>query len=642
MSISTGILIPSEESQRNILEFIGAVQLEQNKIGTQYRAKMEAVDIAYARYKSNIDPVTGVVTGEGIDAATTAVGVVDLNSTTPPVVVSQVDSMVAYLAEVFLSGTPLFPVVSSPATAEYAAQLETLLDDHAVLGGYPRQLLMFLRDTVKYNMGAIEVAWGSVQQYSIEEELLAPGTKTTKKQVYSFNRIERLDPYNILFDPNVAPGDISAKGDYAGYVQILSRTRMKRFLQRLSDEEKAFNTKEALGTTTKTSFPEEASTNYKLHPQVSNYVASRRPISGMNWYAYLTGKNATDETGTAGNFEVTTIYARIVPADFKLRVPSPRTVQIWKFVVVNNSVVVQAERIISAYDLLPILFGQPLEDGLGYQTQSIAEGSIPFQSAASILFNIRFNAARRGISDRALYDPSLISSADVNAPVPAAKIPVRVNSLDTGKRISDAYHPIPFDARGTELALQDGMQIVQFSKELSGLNNAAQGQFQKGNKSVQEWNDTMGNSDGRLRLPAMALEHQVFSPLKEIMKLNIFQYGENSVVISQKTGQEVKVDLAKLRAQVLSFKVADGYTPKSKLAGTDSISAMMQMLTQSAPLQQAYGSMLPKMFTHLAQLLGVHGLEEYLPSPEQQQAEQQQRISMEQQARQAPQQQQPK
>lgn len=609
-------LIPTTEAQVSLLEFSRRVLTEHQKF-SDYYTKMEAVDIAYARYNDNVDPVTGVTRGQGIDAATTPVGAVNMTSTTPPVVVSQVDSMVSYLAEVFLSGTPMFPVVSSPADKKDAEALETLMDDHAILGGYARQLLMFIRDGVKYNLSALEVDWTSIEQYSILDELLQPGTKKAKKDNKSFNKVKRIDPYNAVWDHNVAPGDIAAEGDYAGYIQIVSRTKLKRMLNRLANDGKAINIKEALATNPFTT--PEGLGYYRMQPQVSNYVSTRKPISGMNWMAYLTGTDSNSQQyREAGNFEIFTLYARIIPADFKLRTPAPKTPQIWKLVFINNAVLVQAERVISAYDMLPVLFGQPLEDGLGYQTQSIAEGNIPFQQAATTLFNIRFNAARRSVSDRALYDPLLINPADVNAPVAAAKIPVRTNTLDTGKTIRDAYHPIPFDGRGTELAMQDGMQIVSFGKELSGLNNATQGQFQKGNKSVQEWNDTMGNADARLRLPALTLEYQVFMPLKEMLKLNIFQYGEDSEVVSQKTGNTIKVDLVSLRSKVLAFRIADGYTPKSKLAGTESLASLMQMLTQSQPLQQAYGAALPSMFAHLAQLMGVRGLEEYTPSAPQQ------------------------
>jgi len=608
------MIVPTPLAQRKILDFAQRILTEHKKFES-YRQKMESIDIAYYRYKSNVDSATGIPSGSGVDAATTPVGVLNMPSTTPPVVVSQVDSMVGYLADVFLSGSPMFPIVSTPANKADAEKLEILLDDHATLGGYARQLLMFLRDGVKYNFSAIETCWDSIEQYSIADEMLKPGKNKVSKDRKSFTRIERLDPYNTVWDYNVAPGDVSAQGDYAGYLKIHSRIKQKRKLQRLADDGKAFNVKEAMASVS--SATGDASNCYRIHPQVSDYIAARKPFSGINWFTYLTGDK--DNTLKTDNYEEFTFYARILPSELSLNSPSPNTVQIWKFVVINSSILVQAERIISAYDYLPILFGQPLEDGLGYQTQSVAEGNIPFQQAAETLFNISFNAARRAVSDRAIYDSDLIKSSDINAPVPAAKIPVKSNSLAAGKSIRDAYHQIPFDARGTEGALQSGMQIVAFGKELSGLNSPMQGQFQKGNKSVTEWNDTMGGADSRLRLPALSYEFQVFQPLKNILKLNIYQYGDDAEIVSQKTGEVISVNIAELRSKVLAFRVADGYTPKSKLASTEAIVGAMQFISQSQILQQAYGAMLPGMFSHLMQLQGIRGLEEYTPQPQQMQ-----------------------
>ena len=195
--------------------------------------------------------------------------------------------------------------------------------------------------------------------------------------------------------------------------------------------------------------------------------------------------------------------------------------------------------------------------------------------------------------------------------------------MDATRKISDAYYPIPFDPRGTETTVQDANSIIAMGKDLSGLNNPMQGKFQKGNKSVVEWQDTMGGADSRLRLPALTLENQVFMPLKEVLKLNIYQYGQDAVTISQRSGKEYSVKIAEIREQVLAFRVADGYTPKSKMASTESLMAGMQMIGQSEALQVAYGSMLPGMFSHLMQLMGVRGMEEYTPQPQQVQQNQQ-------------------
>ena len=614
MEYQNTVIVPKKTAQEKIIEYSQRVLTEHKKY-SDYQIKMEVIDKAYARYQDNVDPRTGIVREQGIDAATTPIGVHNLPSTVPPIVVSQVDSMVGYLADVFLSGYPLFPVVSNPTNKQDAEDLETLIDDHATLGGYARQLLIFLRDGVKYNLGAIEANWEAVSQYSLTDDFSQMGKQKLSKAVKKFTKIKRLDPYNTVWDRTVSPGDVSAEGDYAGYLEILSRTKLKKFLTRLGNEGKAFNVKEALACGDKTTTLSENTPNYQVHPTVSDYVAARKPLDEMNWYSYITGATESQRNHMkSGNFEKFTFYARIMPSEFDLNGPESKTPQIWKFVTINNSIVVQAERIISAYDFLPILFGQPLEDGLGYQTQSIAEANIPFQTAATTLFNIRFNAARRAVSDRALYDADLISSADINAPVPAAKIPVKSNALDQTRKISDAYFPIPFDAKGTETAMQDGMTIAGFAKELSGLNNPMQGKFQKGNKSVQEWNDTMSGADARLRLPALTLEFQVFMPLKEILKLNIYQYGEDAQVISQKDGTVHTVKIEELKKKVLAFRMADGYTPKSKLASTDAIMRLVEILGSSQILQQQYGAMLPGMFAHLAQLMGVRGLQEYSPS----------------------------
>ena len=599
------------EVQKNILELAKFI-LSEHRSQTEMWSKMEAIDVAYARYVTNKDPNNGVVNGEGIDAATTPVGVFNAPSTTPPVVVSQVDSMVAYLAEVFLSGYPIFPVVSSPSNHGDAEALEALLDDHSTLGGYPRELLMFFRDCIKYNIGAVEADWTSVDQYQVMDDLLTEDQVSLQKKAVHFTKLKRLDPYNTIRDRNILPGECSKDGDYAGYIEILSKPKMKKYLNKISLSGGAMNVTKALEGYITSDAP-----NWRIHPQVSEYVAARKPTSSVDWNAFLGVKSEDTPRGLVGNYEKVTLYVRVSPGDLGMPGPKPNTPQIIKIVVVNGETLVLAERMTSAYDYLPILFGQPQEDGLGEQTQSVAESSIPIQQAAKTMFNISFNAARRAVSDRALYDSSKINPRDINAPVPAAKIPVRVNSLD-GQGLDSAYKAIPFDSRGTENAMAYGMQIVGFGKDLSGLNGPQQGQFQKGNKSVKEWNDTMGGSDNRLRLPALTLEYQFFVPLKEMLKFNIYQYGEDAIVTSQKSGEELAVVIAQLRKKVLKFRIADGYTPKSKLASTEVITQLMQLIMQAPILQQAYGAGLPNMVAHLAQLGGIRGLDEYSPQVMQQ------------------------
>lgn len=598
----------NRSQQQSIIQLSRGIINTHNQT-TELFAKMEAIDVAYARYKKTPNEEDGKVNCD----------VFDKDNVIPPIVVAQVDTAVAYHAEVFLSGIPLFPVVSTPKNRKTAEQLEVLMDDHATIGGYARQLLLFFRDACKYNYSAIHCSWETIEQFEVLSDFLNDTGRKVKKNKKLYNAIERLDPYNVVRDPDVAPGDISKKGDYAGWIQNLSYIKMKRLLDQWKNEDVGYNADVILSKNWQNPVGDTGEVAFRNPPTISNYITPRRPGQSTNWAAYYAGDDYTKPTrrNKGQNFHVFTFYARIIPSDHGFSVPQKGTPQIWKFVVVNNAYIAYAERIISAYDCIPIFFGQPLEDGLGYQTQSIAEGEMPFQDAAATLFNIRFSAARRAVADRALYMPDLIAPSDVNSKNPAAKIPVNIPAMSQ-KTLESAYKQIPFDMRGTETTLSDAAQIVGFSNQLHGTNGPRQGQFQKGNKSVQEWQDTMGSSDGRTRLQAITLEHQVFVPLREFMKLNIFQYGENVAVISQKTGETVNVDIDALRKEVLTFRMGDGLTPKSKLASTDAITAGLNMISTSPVLQQAYGAALPNVFAHLMSLMGVRGLDEYTPQQQQQ------------------------
>lgn len=598
------------EAQKNVINWVrGCLAANKQELG--FQNKMDAIDVAYARYVAAQEDGS-LVNGKDTRGQEGCGNVFDDDDVTPPIVVAQVDSYVAYLADVFLSGTPMFPVVSNPSNKQYAEQLETLLDDHALLGGYARQFLMFLRDCVKYNYGVVETPWESVNQFSVAGDFESGTGKKVNKIKKKYTAVKRLNPRNVIRDMTVDPGDVAEKGDYAGYVEILSKMKLKRLLNKLTDDGDIYNADKAMMAMNISGVANTS--NYRNNPTLNNYTNETLGTGGnVNWESWFGGSGGKSRANYGSNYEIVTVYGRIMPSDFAITAPQKNHPQIWKFQVVNNSILICAKRIVSAYDYLPMLFGQPLEDGMGYQTKSVAESAISYQDAAATLFNIRFAAARRAVSDRALYVSDLISAKDVNSKGPAPKIPVRLSVL-SNKTLDSVYKSIPFESRGLETVMQDAQTIVSFGQSLSGLNNPQQGQFQKGNKSVQEWNDTMGGSDNRLRLPALTLEHQVFSPFKSICVLNIFQYGEDAVLVSQKTGNEVKINLEVLRTQVLAFKVADGYTPKSKLASTDAIAGIMQLVATSPILQQVYGPMLPGMVAHLAQLQGVKGLEEYDPN----------------------------
>lgn len=616
----------STDAQTSLLRYCVTV-LDLHKRMESLQTKMTLIDIAYARYKD-----CNSNTGNGEDTQADACGAETCGVTIPeitvPIVVSQVDSYVAYLAEVFLSGYPLFPVVASPANQNDANMLQAIIDDHSTRGRYARQLLMNFKDAAKYNFTVAEVDWCPIDTYSVASSYDQITKQKPKMSLDSFsiNKVTRKDPYNVLFDYRVHPVDVPYIGEYSGYIEIISRIELKRRLQYYATSGYGYNTTQAM--TSKLGTPTGSSGGlfdflgyYKEPPQISNLITkgNLRNAGLQDWVAWFGANKNKQETiqNYSDVYEFVTLYARIIPDEHGIDGPRKGSPQVWKLRFVNHTKLVYAERIFSVYDMLPMMFSQPFEDGFDLQTESIAERGMPFQEVSSTLLAIRLNAARRAIMDRAIYDPSLIRESDVNTPVAAPKIPLKANSQMGGKKLEDAYKSIPFDSRGTETVLQDMNNLGKMADNLNGINQPQQGQFQKGNKTRKEWDDTMANAGSRSRLAAFSMEMQFFLPMKEQLKLNIYQYQGPSSFQNAKTGAmyDIKAeDLTRIKQKISLFKIADGYTPAEKLASTDVLTQGMQLLSQSPILQSSLGVMLPKMFIHLMSLGGVQGLEEYMPT----------------------------
>lgn len=624
MARGDGLFRFSKDTQKSLVQY-AKICLDLHRKRTDWRYKLEFIDIAYARYNALRNNANGVdvIHNSAVDEAGDICCGINQDELVVPIVVSQVDAYVGYLSEVFLSGYPIFPVVSDPDSMDQAEQLQAIIDDHSIRGRYPRQILLGLKDDVKYNFSATEIDWCAQDDYTVLSTIESAKQQGKKLDLTSssFNKLNHWNVYNTLFDYRVHPVDVPYLGEWAGHIEIVSRVQLIKDLKYYAASGFGYNNNLSL----KSKLTADGADNYlgyfREQPQISEIYTKKnwRALGMIDWISYLTGEDATNRrlASMSDIYEKLTLYVRLIPQEHKAdNVPNKDVPQVWKLIFINHEELVFAQRVFSIYDTIPVYFTQMIEDNFDLQTQSIAEASIPFQEAASKLFSIRMNGARRAIMDRALYDPGLINSADINAPFPAPKIPVRDNALLMGKTLEQAYRQIPFDSRGTETVISDMGQVVGMADKLQGINQPVQGQFQKGNKTRKEWDDTMQGSANRMRLCALGIEYQKFLPVKEQIKLNIYQYGVSGTFQNQQSGMTYKIDaqtLQAIREKISHFKLADGYTPAEKLASSDVLAQGMQMINQSPVLQQGLGPMLPQIWIHLMSLGGVTGLKQYMP-----------------------------
>ena len=606
MSSATPLIIP-EKSQEAIIQFSRQCYSLLNQ-QWNIREAMRKVDLAYMREADYTQEHQRAKLANRYGDAT------KFQNVTVPVVMPQVESAVTYQSSVFLTGAPLFGWVANPNQEDSAVQYQTIIEENSIRGGWVQQLMLAFRDAFKYNFSICEITWDRQVTAAIETDISFGAEGKPKETVWAGNCIKRWDPYNTFWDSRYKPTEVYKNGEFCGNTELMSRVHLKAFINTLPDKMVA-NIKLAFesgqgGTAYGGIGGIESYYVPILNPDASILDNYRKSTDWMSWAGLL--ERPQNEIGYKNLYEVTTLYARIIPQDFRLRVPSANTPQVWKFIIVNHSVLIYAERQTNAHGMLPTLFMQPNEDGLGYQTKSLASNAKPFQEISSALVNSAMAARRRAISDRGIYNPSLISEAHINSDSPTAKIPMRPAGYN--KSPSEAYFPIPFRDDQSAVAFQELPQILQMANTVNGQNQARQGQFVKGNKTLHEFSTVMANANGRDQATAMLLEAQFFTPCKEILKLNTLQYQSGTTIYSPSREKTVKIDPIVLRNSANQFKLTDGLTPTDKVISSEELAVAFQTLASSPQLGAGYN--LSQVFSYLMKTRNVD-LKPFEKSPEQ-------------------------
>lgn len=562
------------------------------------RSRYESMDLAYQREVDNTKEQAEA------KAANRAGDVSKIQNIVIPVVMPQIEAAVVYQTSVFLTGVPIMGVVASPAYMDEAVQLETKLDADSTKGGWARELMMFFRDGFKYNFSAIEVDWGREVSYSVQTDVTKSLTEGIQVEtIWSGNRVKRLDPYNTFVDTRVPPTEVYKRGEFAGYTERMSKIELKAFIAALPDKiignlVPAFES--GTGTTGAKSAMAKEFYVPTVNPEVDadTYLAA----NGTDW---LTWAGIDDESKNKiaykESYEVTTLYCRVLPALFGLKIPKENTPQIYKLYIINHEHIIYAELQTNAHNYLPILIGQPQEDGLGYQTKSLAKNALPFQQVTSAYMTSIIASRRRAISDRVLYDPSRVDRAHINSANPSAKIPVRPAAY--GKNISDAVYAFPYREDQAAGSMQQISALLGLANTLNGQNQAQQGQFVKGNKTLHEYESVMQNANGRDQLASILLEHQIFTPMKTILKLNTLQYVGGTTIYNRDQNKEVEIDPVKLRKAVLNFKVTDGLTPASKIVNGETLGLAFQAMAGNPQIGSGYN--VTQLFSYLMKTQGA-------------------------------------
>lgn len=593
----------SDEAQKAVISYLtaatnlynGSFNIR-NQLLTQDRAYYREQDGTREQWRARVANETGDAT--------------KVQNITVPVVMPQVESALAYLTSTFLTGYPIFGVVSPPAFADALGAMETLIGENSIRAGWPMHLMQTMRDGLKHDLGAVEVIWEKKKTFNITTPQLDKLEQGTPEETqYEGNFIKRLDPYNLILDTRVSPDENHIKGEYAGYTELISRIETKKRMDDL-DPLGTMNFRKALESGT----PGPASSNSpignyylpEINPSALLQPSQTQEFNWMNW-AGITPTAGKVPIAYRNSYEWTVLYARILPSDFGMVGRDRNHVQIWKFIIINRCEVIFAEKQTNAHSYLPIICCKPSNDGMGWQSKSFADNAIPIQQISSALMNSGLASQKKKVYDRMLYDPTRIRKQDIDNTSPVARIPVKNSGF--GKAISDAIYAVPYRDDGVGDILQISQQVVGMGEIVNGQNRVQQGQFQKGNKTRTEFETVMSNANSRQQMAALALEFSFFVPIKEIIKSNILQYQPPVTIMNSNTKEAVKVDPAMLRKAMISFTLSDGLMPSEKLLDTNMFTVMLQTAQAMPAMQADYDFM--GMFNYMMAIKGAHWVRDF-------------------------------
>jgi hypothetical protein len=601
--------VPSKASQDCIIDF-GRSTINLYVSQWNIRSSMRAIDLAYMRETDQTEEQWKAKKANQLGDPT------KFQNITLPVIQPQVENAVTYQQSVFLTGYPMFSAVSVPEFASEAAQMDTIIGEQQDKGNWVHECLMCIRDGLKYNLMAAEIDWQREITYSLTTDLGYQDGKEGKptELLWEGNKIRRMDLYNTFWDTRVAPRDVAAKGEFAGFNELMSRVAFKAFALTLPVR---INMNEALnsGFVAPISTVGSAGSMGYYYPQLNPEATVNETMQlGMNWARWAGFENSNNgQDRYKDMYQVTTLYARILPSDFGFKgLPGQNTPQVWKFIIVNSQVVIYCERLTNAHNLIPMVFSQPLDDGLAYQTKSFAKNVQPIQDITTALSNSSIASRRRAISDRMLYDPSRVSAAAINNDSPSAKIPVRPSAYQ--QELSKAVYAIPFRDDQFQINMAEIQSYRAMANEISGLNPARQGQFVKGNKTLGEFDSVMGNANGRDQTLALTLEGNFFKPIKAILRSNILQYQGGTQLYNRDAEAMITIDPVALRKANLVMKVSDGLEPSSKLINADTLGSAVQLFSQNQAVGAEYN--MGDMTAYLFQSAGLK-LAPFKKSPQQ-------------------------
>ena len=462
-----------------------------------------------------------------------------------------IDDMMTYYAQTFAPNRGMFYHTAEPDQTTEAAQLVSIMNNHAIYGSYYRHLLRAIFNLMKYNVGGVIPEWAIEYGPKLvmnEQEQAA----VTSQVVFAGNKIQAIDMYNLFYDPAVEASCLYKDGEWFGLAEMKSHYWLKSKCL----EGVYFNCEDILDGESN-NFTSE----YYKDPPVEAKLEFAGDGSGsrVNWFQYMAG---SDGYLVNNAFELVTVYIRINPNDFGLvdgnrdAKAARNRYEVWKVTICNGEKIIGCQYMNNIHNYLPAMIGVIHDDFMRDATKAPAEILNPLQQFSSFLLNAHVKATRKNIFGTTYYDPSCIDMDKIPEGEVAARVPIKAQGWGKDIRQMVQRDDHVLDTKQTLSDLESMLGIIdQFfptqslPSQIAGIDRAVDSQV----AAVQQGSNRRQHKGARL------IDDTMMRPLRFALYYNIVQYlpdGQN--IADYFSGKQQKVDLTALRDTSLVHLIGQG------------------------------------------------------------------------------------
>ncbi len=519
-----------------------------------------------------------------------------------------VDTEHAFLVSTFLAKQPMLQVISNGTYSELAEKITSYHADNAKNYTWRVEFQRAFKDGLKYNLLIMEVQWDKqirlLNAKSPTGELLSTVVKEGTK-------VTRYNLYNSFWDTSVSPDCLPALGGFVGTSTVMGESAFADFVENSKQNIGEFRTN-ALGALRSKPAPTTATTSdWITVPELYTTAKVSQIDSAIASAMNFTGESPQRRTYQNGKYLVTTVHCRILPSNYgitsSLALPRVNKSAILTLIIVNETTLVYAGVRDEAHKSLPVVACLLRDDELGYDADSFSSNIEPFQSHASRLYSIDLKSSARTVGGVKVFDSTKIDQESVNHNHPSYSVPVKPSGIGQ-TNLRDLFVEIPFTDPGLGLRSQFAGTLGTLAFQAAGSNLVRAGQFVKGNKTNDQFQESISSANQRSFTSALLLEEVLFTTFKNLVHSNYIQYSNTNF---QNVSQDQLATISK------NFIYADGLLNEDRAASTPALSQLAQLAITNPEFANDYS--ISKIMSQLLRVAGLKDLESYKYSEQEKQ-----------------------